>query len=220
MKYTFALLFSLITLLVIHSIANAQIPVELFKGHQKTTLDILFFKFIKNKDSSPTKLLFFNRNRASVDDAMTATNNLPQFGFTEAISYNNKKLHGFAPVVVISFLNKGVYPKTGIQYSKNKNDYSIFSWVVIETLKEPNIDFFLLGRYTPKLTQKINLFLQAELVNTFPTATIKLYSFTQRFRLGVKLKVFQIGAGLDITQLGRNKFTQTQNLGGFIRYEF
>jgi hypothetical protein len=201
-------------------IAFAQIPVEVFAGHKKATVDIMFFKFIDNKEGKNSKFLFFNRNRASIDYAMTETTNLPQFGFTEAFSYNHQRLKGFAPVVVASILNKGVYPKAGIQFAKLKKDYTIFSWVVAETLKEPNIDFFFLGRYTPKLTNKLNLFSQIELVNAFPTLEQKNFSFTQRFRLGLKIKDLQFGVGLDLTQLGRNDFTKTENFGGFLRYEF
>lgn len=207
-------------MLLSRSIAFAQIPVEVFTGHKKATVDIMFFKFIKNKDGQHSKFLFFNRSRASIDYAMTQTTNLPQFGFTEAISYNHSKLKGFAPVAVVSILNRGVFPKAGIQFAKIKKDYTIFSWVVAETLKEPNLDFFFLGRYTPKLTDKLNLFSQVELVNAFPTVEQNTFSFTQRFRLGLKVKEFQFGAGLDLSQLGREDFITTENFGGFLRYEF
>lgn len=199
---------------------KAQIPVEIFTGHKKATVDIMFFKFIKNKEGHNSKFLFFNRNRASIDYAMTKTTNLPQFGFTEAFSYNHEKLKGFAPVAVVQILNRDIYPKAGIQYAKIKKDYTIFSWVVAETLKEPNLDFFLLGRYTPKLTDKLNLFSQIELVNAFPTVIQNNFAFTQRFRLGLKHKEVQFGAGLDLSQFGRNDFTKTENFGGFLRYEF
>ncbi|MBK7854599.1 MAG: hypothetical protein IPJ79_06520 [Bacteroidetes bacterium] len=129
--------------LLFRGVAFAQIPVEVFTGHKKATVDIMFFKFFKNKEGHNSKFLFFNRNRASIDYTMTQTTNLPQFGFTEAFSYNHEKLKGFAPVVVASILNRGVYPKAGIQFAKIKKDYTIFSWIVAETLKEPNVDFFL-----------------------------------------------------------------------------
>lgn len=220
MKYSFKIFFVAMATLLFRGVAFAQIPVEVFAGHKKATVDIMFFKFIKNKEGHNSKFLFFNRNRASIDYTMTQTTNLPQFGFTEAFSYNHEKLKGFAPVVVVSILNRGVYPKAGIQFAKIKKDYTIFSWIVSETLKEPNIDFFFLGRYTPKLTHKLNLFSQIELVNTIPTVEANNFAFTQRFRLGLEIKEFQFGAGLDLTQLGRIDFTQTENLGGFLRYEF
>lgn len=207
-------------MLLFRGFAFTQIPVEVFAGHKKATVDIMFFKYFKNKEGQNSKLLFFNRNRASIDYAMTETANLPQFGFTEAISYNHEKLKGFAPVAVVGILNRGVFPKAGIQFAKIKKEYTIFSWLVTETLKEPNIDFFLLARYTPKLTEKLNLFSQVELVNAFPTIAQNTFLFTQRFRLGLKVKEFQFGAGLDLSQLGREDFITTENFGGFLRYEF
>lgn len=212
--------FIVMAILLSRSIAIAQIPVEVFAGHKKLTVDIMFFKFIKNNERQNSRFLFFNRNRSSIDYTMTKTSNLPQFGFTEAFSYNHEKLKGIAPVVVASILNRGVYPKVGVQFAKVKKDYTIFSWIVTEALRDPNIDFFFLGRYTPMLSHKLNLFSQIEFVNAFPTVEQNIFSFTQRFRLGFKIKEFQFGAGIDWSQSGRASFTTTKNLGGFLRYEF
>jgi hypothetical protein len=209
-----------LAMVLLRTIANAQIPVEVFAGHTRTTVDVMFFKFFKNKEGNNTRFLFFNRNRASINYEMTATTNLPQFGLVEAFSYNHAKLKGFAPVLVTTILNRGVYPKAGIQFAKLTKDYTIFTWVVMETLKDPSIDYFFLGRYTPRLSNRLNLFTQLELVNAFPTALQNNFSFTQRFRLGLKLKEFQFGTGLDLSQAGRNRFLWSENLGGFLRYEF
>lgn len=220
MKQNFKLLIAAMAMLFFRSIAMAQIPVEVFAGDKKATVDILFFRFIKNKEGHNSKILFFNRNRAGIDYKMTKTTNLPQFGFTEALSYNHEKLKGFAPVVVVSILNKGVFSKAGMQYAKTKKSYSLFTWLVSETIKDPDIDFFLLARYSPKLTDKLSLFSQLELVNAFPTAVQNNFSFTQRFRLGLKTGNFQFGAGIDLNELGRKDYTNTINAGGFLRYEF
>ena len=220
MKQNFKLLIAAMAMLFFRSIAMAQIPVEVFAGDKKATVDILFFRFIKNKEGHNSKILFFNRNRAGIDYKMTKTTNLPQFGFTEALSYNHEKLKGFAPVVVVSILNKGVFPKAGMQYAKTQKSYSLFTWLVSETIKDPNIDFFLLARYSPKLTDKLSLFSQLELVNAFPTAVQNNFSFTQRFRLGLKTGNFQFGAGIDLNELGRKDYVNTINAGGFLRYEF
>lgn len=220
MKLNIQLLFVVIAMLLSRGIAFTQIPVEVLVGDKKATMDIMFFKFIKNKEGKNSNFLFFNRNRANIDYKMTKTTDLPQFGFTEALSYNHAKLKGFAPVVVVSISNRGFYPKTGLQFAKMKKDYTIFSWVMVETLEMPNIDFFFLGRYTPKLTDKLNLFSQIELFNAFPSVSQNNFSFVQRFRLGLKIKEFQFGVGLDLSQLGRNNFTTTENFGGFLRYEF
>jgi hypothetical protein len=202
------------------SVAVAQIPIEIFVGDKKTTLDIMFFKFIKNKEQQNTNWLFFNRNRASIDYKMTTTTDLPVFGFTEAISYNHKKLKGFAPVVVAQISNRGIYPKAGIQFFYRKNNFTFFSWVVSETLKNPNLDLFVLTRYEPKLTKKLHLFTQLELVNALPTVKNNNFTFIQRVRFGLKIKAFQFGVGSDFSSIGRNDFLNTNNIGGFIRYEF
>jgi hypothetical protein len=202
------------------SVAVAQIPVEVFFGDKKTTLDIMFFKFIKNKEQQNTNWLFFNRTRVSADYKMTATTDLPVFGFTEAISYNHKKLKGFAPVVVAQISNRGIYPKAGIQFFYRKNNFTFFSWIVSETLKNPNLDLFVLARYEPKLTEKIHLFTQLELVNAFPTESKGNFNLFQRIRIGLKIKEWQFGIGADFNELGNTTFVNTNNIGGFLRHEF
>lgn len=199
---------------------EAQIPVEIFGGHERTTVDIMFFKYFKNKMAENSRWLFFNRNRASIDYRMTETTYLPQFGFTEAISYNHEKLRGFAPVFVGQVLSRGVYSKAGIQYAYISKSMVVFTWLVCETLEKPDLDYFLLFRYTPKLTEKISLYTQVESVNAFPTASEDDFSFTQRLRLGLSLKGFQFGAGADLTQLVNNNYVNTYNVGSFLRYEF
>lgn len=201
-------------------IANAQIPVEGFAGHKKTTADIMFFRYFRDRNEKNTDWLFFNRNRASVDYKMTTSSNLPQFGFTEAVSYNHKKWNGFAPVAVIQLLNRGVYPKAGLQYARIRNSYTVFTWVVSETLNHPDIDWFFLGRYTPAISEKLHLFTQLELINAFPTNHRKNYSYIQRIRLGLKIQDHQFGVGADLTSLGRSRFTTTTNIGVFLRNEF
>lgn len=214
------LLFFVIATFLSRSVAIAQLPVEVFFGDEKATIDIMFFKFIKNTQGGNTEWLFFNRNRASIDYKQTTTSQLPQFGFTEAVSYNNENLYGFAPVAVVSVLNRGVFPKLGVQYANISKDLTIFTWSVVETNENRNIDFFLLTRYTPLLINKLHLFTQLEFVNVFPTTEMQNYSFVQRARLGFKLCEFQFGLGGDFSQFGRNEFQTTTNIGGFIHYEF
>ncbi|MBU6157612.1 MAG: hypothetical protein KGP35_01150 [Bacteroidetes bacterium] len=207
-------------MLLFRGMAVAQIPVELFAGDKKATLDVLFFKFFKNNSGENSRFLFFNRNRASVDYKMTSTTNLPQFGFTEAVSYNHKKLKGFAPVVVGQIFNAGLFPKAGIQYAYIRKNITVFSWMVTETLHDPRIDLFFLGRFTPKLSEELHLFSQLELVNTAPTSNTKIFSFIQRLRLGLKMKAFQFGLAAEFSQNGRNKYITSNNIGGFLRYEY
>ncbi len=214
------ILFATILIITICARVMAQIPVEVFGGHERTTVDIMFFKYFKNLQGANTKWLFFNRNRAGVDYRITKTTYLPQFGFTEAVSYNHEKLKGFAPVLVTQVLNTGVYPKVGIQYAHVRQEITVFTWLVCETMKHPDIDFFILFRYTPKLSTKTNLFTQLESVNSFPTVSTDNYSFTQRIRLGIGLKTYQFGLGADFNQYANNSFVATNNAGIFLRHEF
>lgn len=202
------------------TLVNAQIPVEVFGGHQRTTVDVMFFKFLKGKQERNSAWLFFNRNRASVDYRMTRTTQLPQFGFTEAISYNHGKLKGFAPVYVAQILSWGVYSKAGIQYAYRSKEFTFFSWFVCETAGDPDLDYFLLVRYTPKLTAQMNLFSQFESINTLPTLSTSNFSFTQRMRLGIQLNSYQLGVGADLNQIGNTTYTNTNNFGCFVRHEF
>lgn len=199
--------------------AVAQIPVEVFAGNEKATIDVMFFKFFSNSKNEPSRFLFFNRNRASVDYKMTPTERLQQFGFTEAVSYNHPGLKGFAPVFVAQIFNSGVYPKTGVQYVHFNEKLIIFSWLVSQTLQNPDIDYFLLFRYTPVLTSKIKLFMQFESLNTIPTNAGN-YSFSQRLRLGLKFQRIQTGLGADLAEKGRHSFDFSANSGIFLRYEF
>jgi hypothetical protein len=57
--------------------------------------------------------------------------------------------------------------------------------VVSETLRDPDIDYFLLCRATPPFETKLDLFSPIELVNSFPTRETSAFSFTQRIRMGL-----------------------------------
>jgi hypothetical protein len=201
--------------------AWAQIPVEVFVGHQRTTLDILFFSYFKNHEKQPTPWLFFNRNRAGVDYLMTTEERLPQMGFTEAISYNPATWKGFAPVAVVQIFNSGVYPKAGFQYTHIKGKWTVFSWLVSEIQSQPNLDLFGLVRYTPPITQELDGFIQIESLNTLPThPDTKGFNLVQRLRLGFQWGYFQWGMGADFAQTGPNLSIQSYNLGVFTRYVF
>lgn len=199
---------------------QAQLPVEVFSGHQKTSVDLLFFRFIQAKQSQPSRWLFFNRNRASADYAALRARQPVQFGFTEAISYHLPGAKGWAPVLVGQLFNQGVYAKTGVQWSVQKKQWTAFGWAVAEINADPNIDLFLLCRYTPALSSTIRLFTQLELLQNIPTVQQRFFSFTQRIRLGLTFQALQIGAGADCLQTGRHSWEAFSNLGGFLRYEF
>jgi hypothetical protein len=199
---------------------SAQIPVEIFGGNERTTFDMMYFKYTRKRSGENSRFLFFNRNRVSVDYRMTSSEYLPSFGTTGAISYNAPLLKGMAPVVVTQVFNSGVLLKAGVQYAYQKKGLTIFSWLVAETMSDPTVDFFFLGRYTPRLTEKTDLFLQAETINAFATSSAKNNSFVQRIRIGLKLSYWQFGVGIDLSQAGKKDLTANSNAGLFLRHEF
>lgn len=202
------------------SAALAQIPVEFFAGQQRATADVMFFRFFKKNDTTSSRWLFFNRSRAAVDYRITSASFLPQFGLTNAVSWNHARARGFAPVLVGQVLYTGVYAKAGMQYAWMKNHVTVFSWLVSELKRQPSLDYFLLLRLTPRLSDKIKLFTQFESINTLQLAADVPQSFVQRFRVGLDAWQFQFGAGADVSFFGRSVYVQNTNAGVFIRHLF
>lgn len=118
-------------------------------------------------------------------------------------------------MLVGQVLNRGVFAKTGIQYAHISKILTVFGWSVVELDEKPDIDVFLMFRYTPKLSEKWHLFSQIELINALPTDKIANYNFMQRLRLGLKKVDWQFGLGGDFTAIGRKAFVNTQNSGLF-----
>lgn len=197
----------------------SQIPVEVFTGTERATIDIMFFRFFKNGQNESSRFLFFNRTRAGLDYNMTRTTNLPQFGFTEAFSYNHQKLAGFAPVVVFQAFNSGIYARAGVQYAFFNEKFTLFSWFVAETTRKPEFDYYLLLRLLPVLPSGLRLFSQMEFLNTYHSSSAS-YRFSQRVRLGLRKNNFQFGVGIDLTESGKSNMVFNANSGLFLRTEF
>ncbi|GAB4143016.1 MAG: hypothetical protein Fur0041_18130 [Bacteroidia bacterium] len=208
----------LLTGFVLH--LAGQIPVECLAGHQKATADIMFFRYFLKNDKSPSHCLFFNRNRASVDYRITSREYLPQFGFTEALSWNHPRLKGFAPVAVLQILNTGVYPKAGVQYVLLKKSWTVFTWAVCRTDAPEKADHFLLLRFTPRISEHIHLFEQAESLLALDFGKQGSQALTLRFRSGVSYRQWQAGAGADLFLFGSGWTSTSTNAGIFLRHEF
>lgn len=211
------IIFIVAVLLISKGTAFGQIPAEVFLGDKKATVDLMFFRFLKNNNGSNSPFMVFSRNRAAIDYQMTKSAYLPQFGFVEAISYNRSELKGFAPVALVQITNFGLSPKAGVQYARVAENFTAFGWVVCETKVNPKIDVYGLVRYIAKLNSTISLFGQIESLNVFTVDKSQNLNFTQRFRLGLKFRTFQTGIGIDLNQVGLNNFTSTTNTGLFIR---
>jgi hypothetical protein len=198
---------------------KAQTPIEIAGGHQKTSLDVMFFKFFKKNNGSQSRFLFFNRNRVTIDYRQNSSQYLPVFGSTNAVSFNHKNLLGLAPVIVAQVLNRGIYSKAGLQYYYRKKEFTVFSWAVVELLKNPHVDLFALARFEPKITKNLHLYNQIELLSAVPTEVSGNFNFIQRLRVGLKSRSWQFGIAADFNQAGNESFIKTSNIGGFLRHE-
>ncbi len=212
MSINFKIVLLLIATFLFRGVAIAQ-SVEYYSGDERNGVDLMWFKNFKNLNGEKSPLLFFSRNRASVDYHNSPT----AFGSTNAISYNFK--NGFGIVTVASFLNSGFTPKTGFQFYKQKGDFMFFGWAVVDLKKGGNIDIFGLFRYQPKLNEQWKVFSQLELFPVYNPSS-EFWNITQRIRLGVKYQNVAFGLMTDFNQSGINDFTTIENIGGFLRYEF
>lgn len=205
-KYLVAILFAC------GEVTFAQIPLEVFVGNEKTAVDVLWFRSIKNQQGEPTSFLFFNRNRAVVD-----YHNRTSFGSTNALSF--AVFEGLGVVLVGQFFNSGFYPKAGVQYYFTHDRLSIFSWAVVETLNEPDADWFVLGKYEPQITEEWRLYLQAEFLGS--TGFNGVLNLSQRLRIGMGLEGWVFGFGSDFIETGKlPSLTVNANAGVFLRREF
>lgn len=209
----------LLAMLVCSSIAKAQLPVEWFVSEKRSTYDLMFFRKFQGKPEGTGALLYFNRVRMSLYPDMDSKSNLPQFGATQAISYNPSYLHGFAPVAVLQVTNRALQPKVGLQFAHQAKDFTLFSWAVA-TLNEASADHFLLLRYTPDIAANFRMFIQAEFFSVLPLTNRLERNFVQRFRLGLQRSKWQAGLAYELNQIGRESYRQTQIPGLFIRHEF
>lgn len=205
-------LLSFFLLIFSHISAYSQ-SMEYYAGDNRTGVDLMWFKNVKTLKGAHTPFLFFSRNRASVDYKNSPT----AFGSTNAISYNFK--NGMGIVAVSSFLNNGFTPKAGVQYFKQKGNFMFFGWAVADLEKRGFVDVFGLFRYLSPLNEKWQLFSQMELFPVFNPHDA-FWSITQRVRVGPKIDRFVFGFMADFNQSGKKIFNTSENLGGFLRYEF
>lgn len=199
-------------LMVLHQSAVAQMA-ELYAGHKRTGVDLMWFRNFKNPKGEKSPFLYFSRNRASID-----YNHSPAaMGSTNAVSYNFK--NGIGLVAVASFVNTGLIPKAGIQYYRQSGNWMFFGWLVADLKQKGNIDLFGLFRYQPELNKNWKALMQLELFPVYlPSA--ETWNLTQRIRMGAKHHSWSGGWMLDLNQTGTNRLAGTHNTGVFLRYDF
>lgn len=191
-------------------IATSQ-SVEFYAGHQRSGVDIMWFRNFRNFRNEASPLLFFSRNRASVDNGNAA------FGSTNAVSWNFRS--GIGLVAVGSFLGGGFTPKAGLQYYRQRGDLMCFGWLVADLQRNGNVDLFGMFRYSPAMRSGWRIFSQLELFPVYRTAT-GTFHLTQRLRVGPRYKAWATGLMVDLNRGLERDGVSFWNTGGFLRYDF
>ncbi|MCU0429537.1 MAG: hypothetical protein MUF42_06150 [Cytophagaceae bacterium] len=204
--------FILLALLLQSSEALSQ-ATEAYGAHQRSGVDIMWFKRFKKKNEAPGPFLFFSRNRASV----AYERSVSLFASTNAVSYNLK--NGWGMVLAGTFLMNGVSVKSGIQYFKQEGAFMFFGWCVSELKSHGSIDLFMLFRFQPSISPTLKLFSQVEVFPVYQSGT-RSWNLTQRLRLGLKHRSWAAGPMADFNQVGAKTWKRSNNLGAFVRYEF
>lgn len=190
-----------------------SLPVEMMTGHNRTGIDVLWFRKFNPDKNKYSPWLFFYRSRGSSD-----YHNKTSFGVTNAISYNFKSSIGL--VLATQFLQNGFVAKTGVQYAKMFKNGSFFSWLVAgnNTSNNFSADWFILTRWTPKLNEIWKWFTQVEFLSSLDEEQIK--NLTQRFRFGIGRDRWQFGLAADFNETGNKTLITINNIGTFLRREF
>lgn len=201
----------LIMLLLAAQQSGAQM-VELYAGHWRAGVDLMWFKNFKDDAGKPAPWLFFSRHRASVNYS-----NQPLWGSTNAVSYNFKS--GVGTVAVAALGSNGFTSKLGVQYNKQHGNWLFFGWLVADVRKRGGIDLFGLWRYQPALNERWKALLQVELFPVYQPAA-RWWNLTQRLRLGAKYRSWSGGWMVDLNQTGSKHLAATSNIGAFMRHDF
>lgn len=212
MRLTVSIVLSFIVLFLFNSLSYGQ-AVEGYLGDKRAGVDIMWFKYFGNRKKEKTPLLFFSRNRASVDYHSSPSLS----GSTNAVSFNFK--NGIGVVAVGSFVNSGFTPKAGVQYYRQKGRFMFFGWLVTDMNKNGKVDLFGLFRYQPTINASLRAFTQLEIFPVYSPAT-KIWNLTQRARVGLQFDRMVIGWMGDFNQTGKSDLATAENTGCFLRYEF
>lgn len=186
---------------------------EIYSGHNRFGVDIMWFKYFQNAAHQNSPFLFFSRTRASSD----YKNRSGLLGSVNAVSYNLHNGLGF--VVVGSLLNAGFTSKLGIQFYKQKGDFMFFGWAVADLKRSGNVDVFGLFRHQYRLNDRWKWFTQLELFPVYHPVN-EFWLLTQRLRVGPKVNKFSFGLMADFSQSGQRKWKTDSNLGAYIRHDF
>jgi hypothetical protein len=191
--------------------AHAQIPVQLFAGHNAVEFDFIWQKNIdQNGKFSLLNFTFFSL------DYDNAGNN--------AYEINQTAVYKFHPNWGLAsggrFVNDEFLPQIALSYELATGDlyFNVFPAVqYVPSLREAGYSVLGFLFYTPEIDETWHLFTQL-IFEPFFSRRGHIYSF-QQIRLGLDYNArFQFGLGANLEQIG-SEFHFTQNYGLFIRKE-
>lgn len=196
------------------------LSVEALAGHERSSVDLMFFRFFPAGAEDRSDFLLFQRARGSFGYTPADPADAAQLGITTAVSWNPAALRGVAPVLVGQVLTAGPVAKAGVQYARPTERFTVFGWAVAELAPTPTIDVFALARLRVPVGERLAVGGAVEALVTVPTDPDDPLSLVERARVGVGRGGWQVGPGLDLAQYRADGWTLTWNLGGFVRHDF
>lgn len=205
----------LLLTLVLSTRLFAQTPVEVFVGHEQVQHEFFFFKDIDKK----AKWSLFSMGRFAVDYEDETLNS--SF-ISSQVTYNLNTTWGistggiysegdFAPILAVSYVYTN---KSGTLF------INLFpTWIIRE---KAEYEMFGLAFFTPKISDKLNLFSQLIFGTTMNNRFNEHIFSYQQIRLGLDLVgKFQFGMAFDQNTLGTGELpnSYSNNAGLFIRKE-
>lgn len=184
------------------------IPVEFMAGSRYATVNLVMNK----KFTQTSRLGFFHLNTLTMDYNEEASNDLFLQNLLTFEVVKNLRITGGASYAV----QPGIKPTMGLQYVLATKDFFLLLSPRVNIAAEPALSIFTLLRYRPKLTEKSNLFLGAQLLNIFDAKShIKSY---QWLRVGLEIKGTQFGLAANLDEFGPAPRVQF-SAGLFVRRE-
>lgn len=203
----------LVCLVAIHQV-NAQIVGEIFSTGKYTSQEIWFSKSLNDR----SRFSFFSYNRLRIDHKNQDNNELLNYS-----TFNFDLGKGFGVSAGQLLTNQGFSPIIALNYFFANETWLINLFPSVEIKNNANADIFTFIQFKPKLNDTLRLFSQFIGSITF---NIQQHKFSeQSLRVGLSVKTFQFGVGIDtrqvtITELNENQLKTTESFGLFLRKEF
>ncbi len=185
----------------------AQIPSELFVGHQKAQYELFWSRPIDKAE----RVTFFNYNRLAIP---YAKRDEYEFMLYSVGTYNFNKTWGISAGGYV--FNDGLIPIAAVSYTVQGKNWFVNLFPTVELRRSPNYELFGFANYTPPLTEHTRLFTQLIANTNFSFRQHNLS--VQQLRLGIWRNGFQFGAGIDLTTTPERTQFST-NAGLFVRKE-